>query len=293
MISNVLPNVLPNVSDNMIGTAEEPSAVFWTTKTSTVTFNLRGTAGKIISISWGDGNSTELPLQGLLTSVAFVHDYLGLVGTKKITMTGDLLYVTYLSASSNNLTGNLSSVSGLTSLVTLSLYTNQLTGNLSHVAGLTGLTYLALNSNQLTGDLSPLSGLTSLNYLTLNTNQLIGNISYVSGLTSLNFLYFNTNQLTGNLSSLAGLTALSALFAYGNALTYTYTAFPAWSGTTYDLSSTVLTATEVDNLLIAAANGGVNNCIYKVGGTNPSRTAASDAAIMTLLAAGVTVYVNE
>lgn len=225
MISNVIPNILTNVSNNLIGTAEEePSAVFWTTKTTTVTFTLRGTAGKVISISWGDGNSTELPLQGLSTSVNFVHDYLGLAGTKKITMTGDLLNVTYLSAPYNNLTRNLSSVAVLTSL-----------------------TYLSLFSNNLTGDLSPVAALTNLVNLYLYTNQ----------------------------------------------LTFTYTIFPAWSGTNYYFDSTVSTSTEVDNLLIAAANGGVNNCIFKVGGTNPARTSASDAAIATLLAAGVTVYVNE
>lgn len=49
----------------------------------------------------------------------------------------------------------------------------------------------------------------------------------------------------------------------------------------------------VDNCLISLANGGTTGQNINIGGNNASRTAASNSAMITLLAAGNTITVNE
>jgi Leucine-rich repeat (LRR) protein len=194
-----------------------------------------------------------------------------------------------------NLEGNdvsdISPLSGLTSLSTLYLDSNNIS-DISLLSGLTSLTTLYLNSNDVS-DISPLSGLTSLTFLLLNSND-VSDISPLSGLTSLTTLNLNNNDVS-DISLLSGLTSLTTLNLYGNNIDYPLTGiswFTATSGT-FRFDSTVDSSAEVDRWLndLAAANW--SNCVIYLGGTNPARTSASDAAIATLLVNGCTVYVNE
>jgi internalin A len=194
----------------------------------------------------------------------------------------------------NSITGDISAVSGLTNLVSLYLLNNSTTGDISAVSGLTNLVNLFLSNNSITGDISAVSGLTNLVSLFLSNNSITGDISAVSGLTNLVNLYLLNNSTTGDISAVSGLTNLVNLYLLNNSTTFIYVQFPAWSGSTYDLSSTVSTSQEVGDLIRAAANGGMNNCIYKLDGTNPAPPDTSEVndAISTLAGNGVTLYVN-
>ena len=160
---------------------------------------------------------------------------------------------------------------------------------------LDGVTHLNAPSNNVTNNLNGIvSGLTNLVQLYMHNNSITGYISAVSGLINLTSLSLSINSITGDISAVSGLTNLVTLYLYNNSLSFTYSQFPAWGGTTYDLSSCVLTAQEVGDLILAAANGGMNNCIYKLDGTNPAPPSTQEVidGIATLLGNGVDLYVN-
>jgi parallel beta-helix repeat protein len=138
-------------------------------------------------------------------------------------------HVTQIVLRTNNLSGELPSVSGLTSLQFLDLSYNQLSGEIPSVSGLTSLVVLLLYNNQLSGNIPSLSGLTSLRDLYLNNNQLTGEIPSLSGLTRLEMLYLYDNQLSGEIPSLSGLTSLVGL---GLAINHLSGEIPSLSGLT-------------------------------------------------------------
>jgi hypothetical protein len=294
-ISNRIPNLIDNAISsscgNLIGIAREDATIV-TTKVGTFSSTWKG-AGTLY-FDPGDGGAVE-PLVLTSGGVAWNHEYL-LAGSKTITITGDLNGVTSLDTSVQGIINSLNDiVKSLTSLTYLTMYGNSITGELSTLSKLMSLTYIRLDGNSIIGELSPLSGLTSLTYLALSAMpSLTGNISSLSGLTSLVTLYLHNGSLTGDLSSLSGLTNLALVYLYNNALTFTYTQFPAWSGSSYYLQSTVSTQREVGDLIRAAANGGMNNCIYKLDGTNPAPPDTQEVidAISTLAGNAVTLYVS-
>jgi hypothetical protein len=160
---------------------------------------------------------------------------------------------------------------------------------------LNGVTSLLASGQDIVNSLNYIvPSLTSIVTLSLHYNSLTGDISAVSGLTNLVALYLHGNSLTGDISAVSGLTNLVALYLFNNSLTFTYAQFPSWSGSMYDLRSTVSTQQEVGDLIRAAANGGMNNCIYQLDGTNPSPPDTSEVndAISTLTGNGVTLYVS-
>jgi hypothetical protein len=92
------------------------------------------------------------------------------------------------------------------------------TGDLSSVEGLTSLTKLYLDGLALlTGDLSSVEGLTSLTYLDLSLlKHLGGSLSAVSDMTGMTFLnLFGAEGVGGSLASLERLVNLKTIFLYG------------------------------------------------------------------------------
>ena len=85
---------------------------------------------------------------------------------------------------------------------------NQLSGSISSITGLTSLTSLDLSGNQLSGSISSITGLTALTSLDLSGNRLSGAIPGLSSLTALRRLHLQNNRLTGSVPSLATLTHL-------------------------------------------------------------------------------------
>jgi hypothetical protein len=265
MIPVIYPNYYPhqttyNKRDNV--------ATIVTTKVGTFSSTWKG-AGTLY-FDPGDGGPAE-PLVLTTGGVVWNHEYLS-AGSKIIKIIGDLSGVTYLSAASQSLINSLSDI----------------------VSNLDYLTYLRLNNNSLIGNISSLEKLKSLNTCLLHSNSLVGNLSSVSGLTSSSVLFLSTNQLIGDLNNLCNLTNLSYAGLAGNSFSFTYTIFPSWSGTTYYFDSCVSTSQEVGDLIRAAANGGMNNCIYRLDGTNPAPPDTQEVldGIATLAGNGVTLYVS-
>jgi hypothetical protein len=147
-------------------------------------------------------------------------------------------------------------------------------------------------SNTITGNLSSLpSGLTYF-YCT-GSNTITGNLSSLpSGLTT--FGCTGSNTITGNLSSLpAGLT----YFVCRGSNTIGDYSGKAWANNQrrvylVPVAGGGLSSAEIDQLLIdLAAAGGTwsgEKQVY-LRGTNAARTAASDAAVATLVSKGVSV----
>jgi len=269
-----------------------PTSTIVTTKVGTFSSTWKG-AGTLY-FNPGDGGAVE-SLVLTAGGVAWTHEYL-LAGSKIITITGDLDGVTWLTIATQNVTNSLNEiVENLGDLSLLYLYQNNLlTGSLSSVSKFKNLNALALYSSLISGNLSDVSGLVYLTTLFLRSMPVVGGLASISNLENLVTLYLNNLEITGDISAVSGLTELDNLYLHDNSLSFTYTQFPPWSGYTYDLHSTVSTQQEVGDLIRAAANGGMNNCIYKLDGTNPAPpdTQEVNDAISTLAGNVVTLYVS-
>jgi Leucine-rich repeat (LRR) protein len=245
--SNRIPNLIDNATsssyNNLVGSANTSTIV--TTKVGTFSSTWKGSG--TLYFDPGDGGPIE-PLVLTTGGVAWNHAYPS-PGSKTISISGDLIGITYLLAQTQNIVNSLGEI----------------------VSALTNLASLYISSNPITGTLSVISGF--------------------SGLIN---LYLSNSSINGNLSSLSGLINLSNVSLPNNSLSFTYTQFPPWDGNTYDLRSCVSTSQEVGDLILAAANGGMNNCIYKLDGTNPVPPGTQDITdgIATLAGNGVTLYVS-
>jgi hypothetical protein len=160
---------------------------------------------------------------------------------------------------------------------------------------LDGVTWLNAASQQIINSLTDIIyHLTSLSVLTLSVNSIIGNLSSLSDKVNLVNLTLYANLLSGDLGYIASLNKLVYLYLFNNSLSFTYTQFPAWDGATYSLASCVSTSQEVGDLILAAANGGMNNCVYDLSGTDPAPPDTQEVTdgIVTLAGNGVTLYVS-
>jgi hypothetical protein len=161
---------------------------------------------------------------------------------------------------------------------------------------LSGVTFIQVSNQSIINSIHDLvSNLTvNLQYLYINDNLIYDDVSALSELTGVIAFNIYNNAFHGDISALVGLINVDYLRIFGNLLSFTYTQFPAWSGVVYDMSSCVSTSQEVGDLIRAAANGGMNNCIYKLDGTNPAPPDTQEVidGISTLAGNGVTLYVS-
>jgi hypothetical protein len=289
----MIPVIYPNYYPEQINYSKRNNAAtIVTTKVGTFSSTWKGSG--TLYFDPGDGGSIE-PLVLTAGGVNWDHEYL-LAGSKTIRITGDLGGVTSLSAPVQNIINSLDEiVENLGDLSLLYLHANNLlTGSLSSVSKFKNLGILGLYNSLINGDLSDVSDLIDLTALFLMNMPVGGTLSSISNLENLVTLYLNNMDITGDISSVSGLVKLNKLYLNNNSLSFTYTQFPSWSGDTYDLSSTVSTQQEVGDLIRAAANGGMNNCIYKLDGTNPAPPSTQEVmdAIAVLAGNGVTLYVS-
>jgi hypothetical protein len=121
-----------------------------------------------------------------------------------------------------------------------------------------------------------------------------GDIGDLAGMTGMSTLSLYSTAVTGDIGDLAGMTGMQYLYLHYTSITYTSTPLPAWPGCDIRAYSCGWNTATVDQFLIDLADGvGANGQLY-LAGTNAVRSAASDAAKATLLAAGWTpVEVNE
>merc|ERR1719379_3149730 len=131
----------------------------------------------------------------------------------------------------NNISGDLSPLRDLTSMIYLDISGNNLSGDLSPLRDLTSMTSLDISGNNLSGDLAALAPLTSLEYLNVGgapvrrrerlrtrPRGLVGNLSFVQEMRGLRRLSIDNEQLSGGLGPLQNLYRLEYFSAGHNDL---------------------------------------------------------------------------
>jgi hypothetical protein len=239
------------------------------------------------------------------------------------TITGDindlLNTVTYMNlGGSNTLSGDLANIpSGMTSCDVVGF--NTLTGGFTGLSA--SMTRLAISgSNTINGDLADLPASIQQFYI-LGSNVINGTLASISAFANLSsFTCRGSNVISGAISDLpaslslfdiTGLNTVSGdlgdlplnvqtITLTGNNTVADYTG-KSWLKTTYciyfiPIGVGGLSSAEVDQLLIDIDTDctytGIGNKTLYLMGTNAARTAASDAAVLSLQAKGVTVTTN-
>jgi len=262
--------------------------------TSNYYFQVAGVAGKKFKVDWGDGTTSEITFTGITTNQRIAKTYAS-AGTYSVEITG-WKYVTQLTWKGWNAGAfSLQSLpSGLTYLYLYNLGTN-FTGSINSLPS--GLTFLSLSviGTNLTGSISNLpAGLTYLYLYNLGTN-LTGSISNLpAGLTYLYLRDLGTN-FTGSIGSLnANITTMYMSTSGSNFdLTTSLKAFNSANITITPQTGEGYTTAEIDAFLIAYdAVAGTATRTIDLRGSNQPRSAASDAAVISLTAKGRTILTN-
>jgi len=246
---------------------------------------------KLITSAWGGNyslsdNNTDTRLKTKLSDLPALTYRLSLDNCSSITGSlSDLPALTYHLSLFNcsSITGSLSDLPALTYYLDL--------GNCSLIKGalsdLPALTYYLdlYNCSLITGSLSDLPALTY--YLSLyNCSLITGSLSDLPALTYALVLY-KCSLITGSLSDLPALTYRLDL-TNCSLITGSYTAVNGENvPTTTVLTGTGLSATDMDNTLIAYAATTKNDGTFTA--VNKNRTEASDDAVATLVARGWTI----
>ena len=244
----------------------------------------------------------------------------------------DLKYLKYsynlnrLFVGEGNLSGDISALSGLTSLTHLYLQNNNLSGDISALSGLTSLKVLNVQNNNLSGDISALSGLTSLTYLKVTDNSNIsGDVSSLSSLTLVtrailgienNYEVGGTKLICSNIATLKSMTRLKELYVKGINIQGDLSLLPAglmflsnkngvsncsWDNSRPSSSNIFaiegsLTVNNIDGMLNDFSNCVVpskpSEAYYSTIDIRGTRTSASDAAVSSLKSKGYTIIVN-
>ena len=288
----------------------------WTVQTNTLfvndqtplaatTIKFRVPGGNALTIHWGDGNTDVVTCNGVLNT--YVHNY-GATGDYVISLEHDHDKVTelrfeaqshiggdvgdkmsemvgltsYLFGYNCSVGGDISDLSGLTSLNYMHLGGNPVSGDIGGLAPLTALTDLYLNSTGVSGDIGGLAPLTALTDLRLYYTSVSGDVSGLAPLTGLTKLYLDSTGVSGDVSGLAPLVLLSNLRLNSTDVGHAAGALAPWSGIDMRFYDCALIAAEVNLFIIDLdAAGGINGTL-DISGTNAAPTVASAAALAAL-----------
>lgn len=119
----------------------------------------------------------------------------------------------------NKISGEIPSLSAMTSLVEILFHQNLFTGSIPSLNGMTNLATFFCFGNQFTGNIPELNNLPNFVTFHGSSNILTGNIPSLSGAPNLGSLYVNGNELTGNIPSLSNNTKLIRFLCSDNNLT--------------------------------------------------------------------------
>ncbi len=220
------------------------------------------------------------------------------------------------------ITGDIASLKHMSSLVNLKLYkTNSISGNLSLLADLTSLVYVAIGRTAIVGALSSLTKLTSLTTFSTDfantTMAITGDLSDLP--VSLAILDLFKTQVTGTLSDASALVNLTTLALEGLAITgeikditdnatsivtfnckdsgistYTGTVMPATIKAFSIEGCAVTSVDQISDILEDLDDASVTNAIIDLsGGTNAIPDAGGLTAKGNLEGRGCTVTVNS
>eukprot|EP00438_Fugacium_kawagutii_P004167 Skav224688 [mRNA] locus=scaffold3171:74596:80657:+ [translate_table: standard] len=125
---------------------------------------------------------------------------------------GKLTGLQQLDLSYTKVTGDISSLQGLTQLHWLWLTKTKVAGDLSSLRGLTQLQGLLLRNTKVAGDLNSLQNITKLRQLKLCSTKVTGDLTSLQQLAQLQVLDLKNTKVTGDLASLQGLAKLQELY---------------------------------------------------------------------------------
>ena len=195
---------------------------------------------------------------------------------------------------SNNVTGDISSLKGLTALTNLSINSNTVTGDISSLKGLTALINLSINSNTVTGDISSLKGLTALEnfsgYLSIR-----GKAEEVKTLPNLKSFNCQNAVNKGDFGDIATLQAGFIYLFIGSIASISWTSRPSTSKIIGIFGSPKLS--NIDKMLqdqaqcVTGITSSTAEYMKSITATG-TRTSASDAAVQTLQSKGYTVSIT-
>ena len=114
---------------------------------------------------------------------------------------------------------NVNTIDDILALTKLDLSDNDLTSIPPEIGSLTNLTHLGLFDNDLTSLPPEIGNLTNLTYLSFSWNRLISIPPEIGNLTNLIYLILSDNDLTSIPPEIGNLTKLKTLNLYGNKLT--------------------------------------------------------------------------
>lgn len=141
------------------------------------------------------------------------------------------------------------------------------------------------NCKNITGDLSDLGGVITYNLSLFNCANITGDLSDLSGRITYQLCLSNCSNITGDLVDLGG--KITYYLGLSNCQNIT----GIYSGHSYPqnvyLSSTGLSASDMDSTLINFANSSVSNGTFVAN--NMTRTSVSDDAVTTLTERGWSV----
>ena len=187
------------------------------------------------------------------------------------------LWVSGVNAAS--IAGNISKLSALTYVEVGG--NNTLSGS---ITALTSLTHVVISGlNTLSGSIAALTSLTFLRVY--GSNTLSGSVTALISLTVLHVTGFNT--LSGDLNPVVSDLIICTL---DPCAMIDYTAGATWGNTTIMINPSAgygYDSTEIDNMLIdMAASVALISKVITLQGSSAARTAASNAAVLTLEGAG-------
>jgi hypothetical protein len=137
-----------------------------------------------------------------------------------ITCNQDGTHVTGIELAGNQLSGTLPDdfAARFPKLRTLALSSNQLNGDMPSLSGLAELEYLDLADNALTGQISQWTGLNKLVEIYISNNAFDGALPSLQGLPAVQFFYADRNQFSGSVSQFPSNSPIVQFVVAKNAL---------------------------------------------------------------------------
>ena len=250
---------------------------------------LRANFGGDFSLNDNDTNAGYVgalaDLQGKITY------YLDLTNCANITgsladLQGKITYYLNL-ANCANITGSLADLQGkITYYLRLANCAN-ITGSLADLQGKITYYLNLANCANITGSLADLQGKITTSLILTNCTNITGSLADLQGKITYYLDLTNCAHVTGSLADLQGKITYYLDLTNCAHVTGVYTPVGAGTPTITALSNTGLSATDMDNTLIAYAAATKNNGTFTA--TGMTRTAASDAAVATLTGRGWTI----
>lgn len=245
-----------------------------------------------IKIAWGDGETTIV--DGPITSIDYTHDYME-TGIYGLSISGDIRELTRFNISNQDfVSGDISQLSGLLSMLTLQINNTSLTGDISAFSGLTDIHTIQAGFLNIQGNLSSLLELKSLRLIQMQNTDIEGDILNIADANDITNIQFQNTNVSGDLGNLIGLTVITQMTFNNTDIIYNTITLPNWDGCIFQLISCDWSDVMVDAFLIDMDTMSIDSTqLIDLTGINASPSTEGLEAVTSLESKGWTVDVNE